>query len=102
MLSVTGVGRKEYGEKLGRGGAVPSVACPGAACEGQEQGGHGFYRRYVDEKLFEVRRLICGLCGVSNALLPADICAYRDVSIWLWKRRRMRGRARQPRCGPHR
>jgi hypothetical protein len=81
MLSVTGVGRKEYAEKLGRAGEVPSVPCPDAACDGQKQGGHGFYRRYVDGKLFDVRRLICGLCGVSNAVLPDDLCAYRDVSL---------------------
>lgn len=81
MLSVTGVGRKEYAEKLGRAGAVPSVPCPDAACEGEEQGGHGFYRRYVDGLLFDVRRLICRLCGVSNAVLPEDVCAYRDVSL---------------------
>ncbi len=81
MLSVTGVGRKEYQEKVGRAGAVPSVPCPDAACKGQEQGGHGFYRRYVDGLLFDVRRLICRLCGVSNAVLPDDVCAYRDVSF---------------------
>ena len=81
MLSVPGVGRKDYGEKLGRAGAIPSVECPDAACEGEVQGGHGFYRRYVDDKLFDVRRLICAVCGVSNAVLPDDICAYRDVSL---------------------
>lgn len=81
MLSVTGVGRKEYAEKVGRGGEVPLVPCPDAACKGQEQGGHGFYRRYVDGLLFDVRRLICRVCGVSNAVLPEDVCAYRDVSL---------------------
>jgi len=81
MLSVPGVGRKEYGEKLGRAGTVPSVPCPDAGCKGQEQDGHGFYQRYVDGVLFEVRQLICALCGVSNAVLPDDLCAYRDISL---------------------
>jgi hypothetical protein len=81
MLSVPGVGRKEYQEKVGRGQAVPEVPCPSPACMGRLQRAHGYYKRYVACVLFEVRRLICLVCGVTNAILPADICAYRDLTL---------------------
>ncbi len=81
MLSVPGVGRKDYQERVGRGQAVPDVPCPDPACGGRSQKPHGYYRRYLENALFEVRRLICPICGVTNAVLPADICAYRDLTL---------------------
>jgi len=81
MLSIVGVGCNEYAGTVGRGGAVPDVSCPGAGCEGRKQRGHGFYARYVDGRLFELRRLICLACGVTNAVLPEDLCAYRDATL---------------------
>ena len=81
MLSIVGVGRNEYARVLGRNGSVPEVPCPAPGCRGRKQGGHGFYSRYVDGLLFEVRRVICLLCGVTNALLPEDLCAYRDATL---------------------
>jgi hypothetical protein len=81
MLSVSGVDRKVYPETLGRGGRVPAVPCPAEECGGELQEGHGFYQRYLDRVLFDVRRVICRACGVSNALLPEDVVAYRDATL---------------------
>ncbi len=81
MLSMPGLGCKEYEEKAGRGCPVPKVPCPGAGCGGRVQQGHGFYYRFVGGFLFLVRRLICVVCGVTNALLPEDICAYQEVTL---------------------
>ena len=81
MLSMPGLGCKEYGEKAGRGCRVPKVPCPGAGCGGRLQQGHGFYHRFVGGLRFWVRRVICVVCGVTNALLPEDICAYQDVTL---------------------
>jgi len=81
MLSIVGVGCNEYSGVVGRGGSVPDVPCPAAGCRGQRQRGHGFYWRYVGGFLFEVRRLICLACGITNAVLPDDLCAYRDATL---------------------
>jgi hypothetical protein len=81
MLSIAGVGCNEYAVAVGRRGSVPDVPCPAPRCGGRRQRGHGFYSRYVGGLLFEVRRLICLLCGVTNALLPEDLCAYRDATL---------------------
>ena len=81
MLSIVGVGCNEYAGIVGRGGPVPDVSCPGPGCEGRRQRGHGFYARYVDGRLVELRRLICLACGVTNAVLPEDLCAYRDATL---------------------
>lgn len=81
MLSVTGVSCNEYAGVLGRNGSVPAVSCPAPGCQGRLQRGHGFYRRYVGGLLVELRRLICVVCGVTNALLPEDLCAYRDATL---------------------
>jgi hypothetical protein len=81
MLSVGGVSCNEYAGVLGRDGKVPDVECPAPECGGRRQRGHGFYKRYVEGRLVEFRRLLCTICGVTNAILPADICAYRDAKL---------------------
>lgn len=81
MLSVTGVSCNEYAGVIGRSGSVPAVSCPAPGCQGRLQRGHGFYKRYVDGLLVELRRVICLACGVTNALLPEDLCAYRDATL---------------------
>lgn len=81
MLSMDGVACNEYGEILGRGCSIPEVPCPSPECGGRAQRGHGYYKRYVDGRLFELRRLICLACGVTNAVLPEDLCAYRDATL---------------------
>ena len=81
MLSVSGVACNEYARVIGRNGSVPAVSCPAPGCQGRLQRGHGFYRRYVDGVLRELRRMICPACGVTNALLPEDLCAYRDATL---------------------
>ena len=42
---------------------------------------HGSYRRYVDGTRMEIRRGRCPSCGVTHAILPEDVCAYRDLSL---------------------
>ncbi len=81
MLSVTAVSCNEYADAIGRNGSVPPVPCPTPGCRKRLQRGHGFYKRYVDGLLVELRRLICVACGVTNALLPEDLCAYRDATL---------------------
>jgi hypothetical protein len=81
MLSLAGVGCKQYEERVGRGRPVPAVSCPAPECHGSRLVGHGWYRRYLDSERSEVRRLRCGRCGVSHALLPEDLCAYRDATF---------------------
>jgi hypothetical protein len=81
MLSMAGVSRNEYAGAIGRVGSVPRVACPTPECQGRQQRGHGFYKRYVDGVLSELRRLICSSCGVTHVLLPEDVCAYRDATL---------------------
>jgi hypothetical protein len=80
MLSVEGIDCKTYQEKLGDG-AVPQVSCPDEACDGTLLRGHGRYRRYLGGTLQPIRRLRCPRCGVSHAILPEDVCAYRDVTL---------------------
>ena len=76
MVSVKGLNCKVYWEI----GELPDVSCPGPDCKGWLRG-HGAYRRYVAGEYRWIRRLRCGLCGVSHALLPEDLCAYRDVCL---------------------
>lgn len=81
MLSLAGVGCKQYEERLGRGRSVPEVSCPDSQCQGSRLQGHGWYRRYLGGVWSELRRLRCRRCGVSHALLPEDLCAYRDTTF---------------------
>lgn len=81
MLSMTGVSCNEYADEIGRNGSVPAVPCPAPGCQGRLQRGHGFYKRYLNGVQRELRRLICPVCGVTNALLPEDLCAYRDATL---------------------
>ncbi len=79
MLSLVGVGCKEYRQWMGSG--VPEVSCPSAGCDGVRLRGHGSYRRYVGGQYVAIRRLRCVRCRVSHALLPDDLCVYRDVTL---------------------
>lgn len=80
MLSLKGVGCKEYRE-LVDDKAVPEVSCPDPECQGTRLRGHGWYRRYLAGKQELLRRARCPRCRVSHALLPEDLCAYRDVTL---------------------
>lgn len=81
MLSVWGVSCNDYSQRVGRGQPVPQVPCPDPTCEGRLQKGHGYYKRYLDGVPAEMRRVRCGRCGVSHAVLPEDACAYRDATL---------------------
>jgi hypothetical protein len=77
MLAVEGLSCKVYWEVVG----LLEVSCPSRGCEGVLLRGHGVYRRYVDGEYFRIRRLRCRRCRVSHALLPDDLCAYRDTRL---------------------
>lgn len=79
MLSLEGVGCKEYGELMGE--RVPEVSCPDPECQETFLRGHGWYRRYVGGKQQWLRRVRCPRCRVSHALLPEDLCTYRDATL---------------------
>jgi hypothetical protein len=78
MVSLTGVSCKEYAQHID---VIPEVICPNPQCEKARLQGHGSYRRRLGGELQELRRLRCPRCGVSHALFPEDLCAYRDATF---------------------
>lgn len=80
MLCVPGLDFKSYFDLLSGDQPLPEIPCPDPAC-GSLLRGHGWYRRYLNGELFAMRRLICPRCKVTHALLPEDVCAYRDVTL---------------------
>ncbi len=80
MVSVAGIGCKQYREQMD-GGAVPELSCPDPECRGCQLRGHGWYKRYLGGELQALRRVRCSRCKVSHAVLPEDVCAYRDLTL---------------------
>jgi hypothetical protein len=80
MLSVKGLGCKQYRERMD-GGVVPELSCPDPDCQGTRLRGHGWYSRYLSGVRQALRRLRCPRCRVSHAVLPEDVCAYRDLTF---------------------
>jgi hypothetical protein len=80
MLGLAGVGCKQYREQMDSG-AVPELRCPDAQCQGAVLRGHGWYLRYLFGVLQAIRRVRCPRCKVSHAVLPEDLCAYRDLTL---------------------
>lgn len=78
MLSLRGVDRKKY-EAWSRGPFPDDLPCP--CCPTGCLRPHGGYFRYVDNRLSRIRRGWCPPCGVTHAILPEDVCAYRDLSL---------------------
>lgn len=62
-----------------RGAFPENLHCP--SCERGWLAPHGSYRRRVDGQLMWIRRARCRSCGVTHAVLPEDVCAYRDLSL---------------------
>lgn len=81
MLSLQGVDCNEYSKRVGRGTTVPEIGCPDPRCEGARLRGHSWYERFVGGVLAEIRRLRCARCGVTHALIPEGLCAYRDATL---------------------
>jgi hypothetical protein len=79
MISVAGLGFKQYREQMD-GGVIPELSCPKPGCRTQ-LGGHGWYKRYLGGQPQSVRRVRCPRCRVSHAVLPEDVCAYRDLTF---------------------
>ena len=80
MLSAVGVGCKQYREQMDRG-VVPELSCPNPECHKSVLRGHGWYERYLGGQRQAIRRVRCRVCKVSHAVLPEDVCAYRDLTL---------------------
>ena len=78
MLSVPGLDCGSYRMQLASG-EIPEVECP--SCDRSLLRGHGWYRRRVDGHEIRIRRLRCPRCLATHALLPEDLCAYRDSKL---------------------
>jgi hypothetical protein len=80
MVCVPGLGCKQYRERM-EGGEIPEVRCPDPACGATRLRRRGWYQRYLGGQRQPVRRLRCPRCRVSHALLPEDVCVYRDAEL---------------------
>lgn len=81
MLSLPGVGIKDYARTFEAGEVLPEILCPAEACHGRQMHGHGWYWRWVLSVWTRIRRVRCLSCGVTHALLPEDLCAYADGTL---------------------
>lgn len=81
MLSLRGFDCKTYWERFAPGQPLPEIACPEPACT-EFLRGHGWYRRYLNGELVPIRRTRCDRCEVTHAVLPEDVCAYHDLTLW--------------------
>jgi len=77
MLSLTGIDRKSYAEWFE--GFPTDLLCP--CCDHSHLAPHGSYLRYVDDHRMRIRRGRCPWCEVTHAILPEDVCAYRDLTL---------------------
>lgn len=80
MVSVAGLGCKQYREQMDSG-VLPELSCPDPQCRGARLRGHGWYKRYLGGERQALRRVRCPRCRVSHAVLPEDVCAYRDLTL---------------------
>lgn len=78
MISLPGIRCKEYAEGQA---AIPKISCPNPQCKGTPLQGHGSYHRRLFGDLRPLARGRCPRCGVSHALFPEDLCAYRDATF---------------------
>lgn len=46
---------------------------------------HAFYERYLGGERVRILRVRCASCGVTHAVLPSDVCAYRDLLLPAWE-----------------
>jgi hypothetical protein len=81
MVSAAGIDHQNYAERVFGAGRTPVVGCPARECGGCPMVPHASYRRYVRGELARVLRLRCPRCAVTHALLPEDVCAYRDALL---------------------
>src|SRR3954465_5517911 len=78
MVSVAGLSCKQYREQMD-GGAVPELSRPEPQGQGAALRGRGWCRPYLLGERQSLRRVRCPRCRVSHAVLPEDVCAYRDL-----------------------
>ena len=75
MLSLPGIDRKLY-EVWSRG--LPALGCQ--RCPSSTLRRMAGTVRYVDGRRLWIRRGRCPSCGVTHAILPEDVCSYRDLA----------------------
>ncbi len=46
---------------------------------------HAFYERYLGGELVRFLRVRCASCRITHAVLPSDVCAYRDLLVPAWE-----------------
>ncbi len=78
MVSLPGICCKQY---VQGGAQLGEVSCPNPECQGARLQGHGSYDRYLGGELRPLQRGRCPRCGVTHALFPEDLCAYRDATF---------------------
>ena len=61
-------------------GGAPLPPCPMPGC-GRVMERHAFYERYLGGELVRLLRVRCRVCRVTHAVLPSDVCAYRDLTL---------------------
>ncbi len=80
MLSIKGLTCKTYTDWRETGCVLEQRGCPKRGCPGQ-LGRWGGYWRYVAAVLMWIQRLRCSVCGATHAVLPEELCAYRDATL---------------------
>ena len=78
MICTPGLDCASYWQTLSSG-STPKIPCP--SCEHRHLRGHGWYERRIDGQTVRLRRLRCPRCRETHALLPEDLCAYRDLKL---------------------
>lgn len=81
MVSAPGIDHQNYAERVFGAGPAPIVGCPDRRCAGRPLVAHATYERYLGGTLFKLLRMRCPQCGVTHAVLPEDVCAYRDALL---------------------
>ena len=79
MLFLNGLGVEEFSVRVAAG-VIPTLQCPVPECEATLHR-HGGYSRYLGNCLRRVFRVRCPACGVTHAVLPGNVCAYRDLTL---------------------
>ena len=79
MLFLEGVGVEQFLDMVAAR-ALPELRCPLPEC-GAKLYRHSGYRRYLGAVLQWVFRVRCKSCGVTHAVLPGNVCAYRDLTL---------------------
>lgn len=68
----------------GAGGRARLPPCPSPGC-GATMRPHAFYERSLGGELVRFLRVRCGSCRITHAVLPSDVCAWRNLLLPAWE-----------------